>query len=87
MFNVGADGHDEPRGDGGPRRAARGLRSPPARTVPGGRGSQIDIGDYYADDSKLRSTLGWAPEIGLEQGLATTLDYYREHGERYWGDR
>ena len=46
----------------------------------------IDIGDYYADDTKLRGTLGWAPEVGLEEGLAATLDYYREHGERYWAD-
>ncbi len=46
----------------------------------------IDIGDYYADDTKLRATLGWAPEVGLEEGLEATLDYYREHGERYWAD-
>ena len=46
----------------------------------------IDIGDYYADDTKLRTTLGWAPEVGLEEGLARTLDYYREHGGRYWSN-
>ena len=46
----------------------------------------IDIGDYYADDTKLRTTLGWAPEVGLEQGLGATLDYYRAHGARYFGD-
>jgi nucleoside-diphosphate-sugar epimerase len=45
----------------------------------------IDIGDYYADDTKLRGTLGWAPEVGLEEGLAATLDYYREHGGRRGG--
>ena len=46
----------------------------------------IDIGDYVADDTKLRRTLGWAPAVGLEQGLAATLDFYRAHGERYWSD-
>lgn len=46
----------------------------------------IDIGDYYADDTKLRAELGWCPETGLEQGLAATLDFYRAHGARYWGD-
>jgi nucleoside-diphosphate-sugar epimerase len=44
----------------------------------------IDIGDYYADDTKLRTTLGWSPRVGLEEGLAATLDFYREHGDRYW---
>jgi UDP-glucose 4-epimerase len=44
----------------------------------------IDIGDYYADDGKLRDALAWRPEVGLEEGLAATLDYYREHGALYW---
>jgi UDP-glucose 4-epimerase len=44
----------------------------------------IDIGDYYADDAKLRTLLGWQPEVGLEEGLAATLDFYRAHGEAYW---
>jgi nucleoside-diphosphate-sugar epimerase len=46
----------------------------------------IDIGDFYADDTKLRTVLGWAPEVELEEGLAATLDYYRRHGKRYWSD-
>jgi len=46
----------------------------------------IDIGDYYADDTRLRNALGWAPEVGLEEGLVATLDYYRAHGDAYWGD-
>ena len=46
----------------------------------------IDIGDYYADDTKLRGLLGWRPAVPLEQGLRTTLDFYREHGDAYWGD-
>jgi len=45
----------------------------------------IDIGDYFADDSKLRGRLGWQPRVDLEEGLVRTLDYYRERGESYWG--
>ncbi len=44
---------------------------------------RIDIGDYYADDRLLRTTLGWAPAVDLRTGLARTLGYYREHLARY----
>jgi UDP-glucose 4-epimerase len=44
----------------------------------------IDIGDYYASDEKIRAVLGWHAQVPLEDGLRRTLDYYREHGERYW---
>jgi UDP-glucose 4-epimerase len=44
----------------------------------------IDIGDYYASPAKIRAALGWEARVGLEDGLRRTLDYYREHGERYW---
>ena len=45
----------------------------------------IDIGDYYADDRKVREVLGWRPSTPLADGLVRTLAYYREHGRRYWG--
>ena len=45
---------------------------------------RIDIGDYVADYSAIRELLGWSPTVALEDGLARTLEYYREHGERYW---
>ena len=44
----------------------------------------IDIGDYYADDSKIRSLLGWEPRVGLREGLERSLAFYREHGASYW---
>jgi nucleoside-diphosphate-sugar epimerase len=47
----------------------------------------IDIGDYYADFSKIKSSLGWTPRVALADGLARTLAYYRAHGEHYWDTR
>ncbi|MFL6530935.1 MAG: NAD-dependent epimerase/dehydratase family protein [Chthoniobacterales bacterium] len=44
---------------------------------------RIDIGDYYADFSKIRSQLGWSPKRSLRETLAATLDYYRQHLARY----
>ncbi len=44
----------------------------------------IDIGDYFADSSKLEQRLGWSPEVDLEEGLGRTLEYFRSRGGRYW---
>lgn len=43
----------------------------------------IDIGDYYADFSRIRSVLGWEPRVSLREGLSHTLEYYRAHLEHY----
>ena len=47
----------------------------------------IDIGDYYGDFSKIQNALGWSPEVPLENGLAGTLAYYREHHAHYWNSK
>ncbi len=52
------------------------------KTFPAER-KRIDIGDYYSDYSKIRSTLGWVPKVSLREGLSRTLNYYREHLDRY----
>ena len=52
------------------------------RSFPSER-KRIDIGDYYSDDYLIRTTLDWEPRVGLEEGLARTLDFYREHLDRY----
>jgi UDP-glucose 4-epimerase len=45
---------------------------------------QIDIGDYYADYRLIRGKLGWQPRVTLRQGMTRTLEFYREHREKYW---
>jgi UDP-glucose 4-epimerase len=40
---------------------------------------RIDIGDYYSDHTLAFKLLGWKPQVGLESGLARTVDYYRHH--------
>jgi UDP-glucose 4-epimerase len=37
---------------------------------------RIDIGDYVADDRRFRLLTGWAPRVGLDEGLARALDYF-----------
>ncbi|MFB3906868.1 MAG: NAD-dependent epimerase/dehydratase family protein [Candidatus Eisenbacteria bacterium] len=46
-------------------------------------GKKIDIGDYYGAYDKIRSAVGWQPRVGLREGLAATLDYYRRHLRHY----
>jgi len=43
----------------------------------------IDIGDFYADSTRIRQTLGWAPTTGLADGLRQTIDFYRQHFDQY----
>jgi UDP-glucose 4-epimerase len=40
---------------------------------------RIDIGDFVTDDRRFRELTGWAPRIGLADGLARSLKYYRRH--------
>jgi nucleoside-diphosphate-sugar epimerase len=44
---------------------------------------KIDIGDYYSGFASIAETLGWKPGIALNEGLARTLNYYREQLEDY----
>jgi UDP-glucose 4-epimerase len=44
---------------------------------------RIDIGDYYADDSLIRTTLGWRPRVPLKDGLARTLEFFRTNLDYY----
>jgi UDP-glucose 4-epimerase len=44
---------------------------------------RIDVGDYYADFTRLTEAVGWTPGVPLERGLAESLDFYRGHLEHY----
>lgn len=44
----------------------------------------IEIGDYIGDFAKIRRVLGWTPEVPLQEGIAQTVEFYRQHRERYW---
>lgn len=44
--------------------------------LPGG-----EIRDQYLDSSKLAALTGWRAAVELREGLARTLDWYREHPE------
>jgi UDP-glucose 4-epimerase len=43
----------------------------------------IDIGDFYADSSKIAAALGWRPTTTLADGLTRTFEFYRAHFDQY----
>jgi UDP-glucose 4-epimerase len=44
---------------------------------------RIDIGDYFADDRRIRKAFGWQPRTALAEGLARTIEFYRDHLRHY----
>ena len=44
---------------------------------------RIDIGDYYADYSRIRSVLEWEPKVSLREGLARTVAFFRDNLAHY----
>ena len=46
---------------------------------------KIDIGHYYSNYEKIEKGLHWRPKVLLREGLTLTLEYYKKHGSRYWG--
>ncbi len=82
VVNVGGDGHVSHR-----ELTTRLLRVagtghveyipwPPAKKA-------IDIGDFYADSSRFRTTTGWSPSVTLSDGLTRAVAFYRTHFDRY----
>jgi UDP-glucose 4-epimerase len=43
----------------------------------------IDIGSFYADSTKFKSTTGWTPATRLRDGLRQTIEFYRAHWHHY----
>jgi UDP-glucose 4-epimerase len=48
---------------------------------------RIDIGSFYSDSTRFRTTTGWAPTVPLAEGLRRTLAFYREHYAEYVDER
>lgn len=46
------------------------------REFPADRAS-IDIGSYHADDRAFRAATGWAPRVGLEDGIGRAIAWFR----------
>jgi UDP-glucose 4-epimerase len=44
----------------------------------------IDIGSVFTNYGKIAGLLGWEPRIGLRDGLARMVEYYRANREHYW---
>jgi len=47
---------------------------------------RIDIGSFYSDSRRFRTTTGWAPRVALREGLTRTIAFYREHLPHYVED-
>jgi UDP-glucose 4-epimerase len=45
----------------------------------------IDIGSFYADSAKFRTTTGWQQRTALADGLRQTVAFYRQHLTHYVG--
>jgi UDP-glucose 4-epimerase len=53
-----------------------------SREFPADR-KRIDIGDYYADFTRIKNMLGWQPRVPLLDGLKQTLDFYKKNISHY----
>jgi CDP-glucose 4,6-dehydratase len=38
-----------------------------------------EIPNQYLSAAKLRNRIGWTPSVGLDEGLARTVAWYRAH--------
>jgi nucleoside-diphosphate-sugar epimerase len=59
-----------------------GLEPPLYRSFPPEQ-EAIDIGSYYADSSRIRHDLGWAPSVRFADGLQKAFTFYRSDLAHY----
>ena len=44
----------------------------------------VETGDFIADIAKLKEATGWAPKTALRDGIAKTIEFYRQYRDKYW---
>jgi UDP-glucose 4-epimerase len=44
----------------------------------------LEPGDYYADITKIKKAVNWAPKTSLEDGIKKTIEYYGKNKSFYW---
>ena len=84
-FNLGGDAPISLQALGNAMVMAAGEGSYLLKTFPADRAA-IDIGSYHADDRAFRALTGWAPRVGLAEGLRRTLDWFRPRLSDYLSD-
>ncbi len=82
VFNLGSAEYVTLKALAGELTAVAGTGHFEMREYPAER-KKIDIGDYYSDFSKIRCAIGWEPRVGLKEGLARSVAYFRRHLEDY----
>jgi UDP-glucose 4-epimerase len=45
---------------------------------------EVEPGDYYADVSRIKKVVKWAPKISLHEGIKKTIGFYMKHRKEYW---
>ncbi|HWB84350.1 MAG TPA: NAD-dependent epimerase/dehydratase family protein [Bryobacteraceae bacterium] len=84
LFNVGGAEVLPLRGIAQSIARACGTPEPTFRPFPEDR-KAIDIGSYATDTSRIRRELGWCPALNFEEGIRTTLEYFRQELPHYLG--
>lgn len=46
---------------------------------------RVEVGDFYADISKIQQAVGWQPTVSLQEGIRRTVRFFEEHRAHYWG--
>jgi UDP-glucose 4-epimerase len=44
---------------------------------------RMNIGDYFADFSRIRCVLNWEPRVPLREPLVRTVGFYRDNLKQY----
>jgi UDP-glucose 4-epimerase len=82
IFNVGNDEHLSLREIADAVVIAAGSGSVTSIAWPDDRDA-IDIGSYFGDSSKAKRMLDWSPATRFVEGIARTIEFYRNHAEWY----